>query len=157
MRLATSLVLLASLSVPVAAQAQCSGGRCRMPMRQAYSYYPQFYARPVQPPVYAQAPTPGADPFGFTNWLNGVRAQYGLPAVGYDQTLANWAAQNSSRGFGHFVFGPARRQNAGFGTDMGTICRMWMNSPPHAAALLDPTIRFVGIACVGMNWTFDGY
>ena len=38
---------------------------------------------------------------------------------------------------GHFVMGPARRQNAAMGS-FANIGSMWMNSPAHRAALLDP-------------------
>src|SRR5262249_38744444 len=109
----------------------------------------------------AAAPAaPAGDPYGFTNWLNGVRAQYGLPAVGYDPNLTNWAAVNNAqqqaRGMGHFVLGPARRQNAAMG-HYSIIGNMWLNSPGHRAALLDPSIRWIGIAGAGMYWTFNAY
>ncbi len=98
------------------------------------------------------------DPYGFTTWLNATRAAYGLPAVGYDPNLTNWAAANNeqqaARGMGHFVMGPARRQNAAMGGYPG-VETMWMNSPAHRAALLDPTIRWIGIAGLGAYWTFN--
>jgi uncharacterized protein YkwD len=97
---------------------------------------------------------------GFLSWLNSVRAQYGLPAVGYDANLENWAAQNSaaqaSRGLGHFVMGPARRQNSAMG-NLATIGSQWLASPAHRAALLDPTIRAIGLAGYGAYWTFNAY
>ena len=100
------------------------------------------------------------DPYGFVNWLNATRAQYGLRPVGYDQNLTNWAAQNNAqqnaRGLGHFVMGPARRQNSAMG-NYASIGGMWMASPAHRAALLDPTISFVGIAGAGAYWTFNAY
>ena len=83
------------------------------------------------------------DPYGFVGWLNATRAAYGLSAVGYDANLSNWAAMNNNqqaaRGMGHFVMGPARRQNSAMGA-FANIGSMWMNSPAHRAALLDPTI-----------------
>jgi hypothetical protein len=98
------------------------------------------------------------DPYGFTAWLNATRATYGLPAVGYDPNLSSWAAVNNShqaaRGIGHFVMGPARRQNSAMGA-FGSIGSMWMGSPAHRAALLDPTIRWIGIAGLGAYWTFN--
>ncbi len=100
------------------------------------------------------------DPYGFLSWLNTTRAAYGLPAVGHDPNLSSWAAENNNhqaaRGMGHFVMGPARRQNAAFGS-YGNIGAMWMNSPAHRAALLDPTIRWMGIAGLGAYWTFNAY
>ena len=103
---------------------------------------------------------PASDPYGFLTWLNATRAAYGLPAVGYDPNLESWAAMNSaeqaSRGIGHFVMGPARRQNSAMGGFPG-IESMWMASPAHRAALLDPTIRWIGIAAYGAYWTFNAY
>lgn len=98
------------------------------------------------------------DPYGFTAWLNGIRASYGLGAVGYDPNLSSWAAMNNdqqaSRGLGHHVMGPARRQNSAMGGFPG-VESMWMASPAHRAALLDPTITWIGIAGAGAWWTFN--
>jgi uncharacterized protein YkwD len=100
------------------------------------------------------------DPYGFTSWLNGVRAQYALGAVGYDANLTNWASVNNSHqnayGMGHHVMGPARRQNSGMGAS-STVFAMWMGSPAHRAALLDPSISWIGIAASGAYWTFNAY
>jgi uncharacterized protein YkwD len=108
----------------------------------------------------APATVETGDPYGFLNWLNATRAAYGLPAVGHDPNLSGWAAENNNqqaaRGMGHFVMGPARRQNAAMGS-YGNIGAMWMNSPAHRAALLDPTIRWMGIAGLGAYWTFNAY
>ena len=112
--------------------------------------------------TYAAASTgyTGGDAYGFLGWLNSVRAQYGLPSVGYDASLESWAAANSaqqaSRGLGHYVMGPARRQNSAVGSS-GSIGSMWMNSPAHRAALLDPSIRYIGLAAYGSYWTFNAY
>ena len=99
-----------------------------------------------------------SDPYGFVSWLNSTRASYGLAAVGHDPNLSNWAAMNNNQqaanGMGHFVMGPARRQNAAMGA-FANIGAMWMNSPAHRAALLDPTIRWIGIAGLGTYWTFN--
>ena len=104
------------------------------------------------------ASTTVGDPYGFTAWLNATRATYGLPAVGHDPNLSSWAAVNNShqaaRGIGHFVMGPARRQNSAMGA-FAQIGSMWMASPAHRAALLDPTIRWIGIAGLGAYWTFN--
>ena len=129
-------------------------------------------ARPAQqpaarpgPPVARQGPppvrmVPAGDPYGFTAWLNATRARYGLPPVGYDPNLSSWAAANNgqqqSRGLGHFVMGPARRQNAAMG-HAASIGAQWMASPAHRAALLDPHIRWIGIAGLGAYWTFNAY
>ena len=111
-------------------------------------------------PPAAESTAPAGDPYGFTYWLNSTRAAYGLPAVGYDPNLASWAAMNNNHqaayGMGHHVMGPARRQNSAMGGFPG-IESMWMSSPAHAAALLDPTIRWIGIAGLGAYWTFNAY
>jgi uncharacterized protein YkwD len=124
---------------------------------------PAAEAAPAQSTTETAAPAttaPAADAYGFTSWLNSTRAAYGLPAVGYDPNLESWAAMNSaqqaSSGLGHFVMGPARRQNSAVGGFPG-IESMWMASPAHRAALLDLTIRWIGIAGYGAYWTFNAY
>lgn len=143
-------------------------------------YVPTTYVQPTTPatttapaattPAASAAPAantttsaPAAatgDPYGFTAWLNATRASYGLSPVGYDPNLESWAAMNSaqqaSSGLGHFVMGPARRQNSAMGAYPG-IESMWMNSPAHRAALLDPTIQWIGLAAYGAYWTFNAY
>jgi hypothetical protein len=116
-------------------------------------------ARPATVAARPAAPAaPAGDPYGFTGWLNATRASYGLAPVGFDPNLANWAAANNAqqqlRGIGHFVMGPARRQNSGMG-DMSSVGAMWLGSPAHRAALLDPSIRWIGIAGLGAYWTFN--
>jgi uncharacterized protein YkwD len=106
------------------------------------------------------AATPSGDPYGFTNWLNATRAQYGLHPVGYDPNLASWAAANNAqqnaRGLGHHVMGPSRRQNCAMGNS-GSIGSMWMNSPAHRANMLASDIRYIGIAGSGAYWTLNAY
>jgi uncharacterized protein YkwD len=64
--------------------------------------------------------------------------------------------QQAARGLGHHVMGPARRQNSAMaGSDAASVGTMWMNSPGHRSALLDPTITAVGIAAAGAWWTFN--
>jgi uncharacterized protein YkwD len=182
-----SFLILGLLSINTTAFGQytyyqaCPTGTCpnqvqvQQPVRY---YYPQatqpvqyYYTQPVQyaqqavvqpqtAPVAAPATTQGgSDPYGFLNWLNGVRASYGLCLVGYDANLSNWAAMNNNAqlasGLGHFVMGPARRQNSAWNT--GFPGPMWMASPGHRAALLDPTIQWIGIATAGAYWTFSAY
>lgn len=126
--------------------------------------YQQQQQQPQQPVYYQQAAAPqpatygGGDPYGFLGWLNSVRASYGLGAVGYDANLESWAAMNNAqqaaRGLGHFVMGPARRQNSAIGSS-ASIGSQWMNSPAHRAALLDPSITAIGLAGNGQYWTFN--
>jgi uncharacterized protein YkwD len=132
-----------------ARQVACQPAACAGPQA---AYAPMGYSTP-QAPVVTATPASG-DVYGFTVWLNGVRAQHGLGAVALDGQLQADAAANSSRGFGHHWFGSARRQNAGMGA-LGTVQVMWLQSPAHAAALLDPTITAYGLACVGNVWTFS--
>jgi uncharacterized protein YkwD len=117
-------------------------------------------ARPAQYVQQVQPAAPAGDAYGFTTWLNATRASYGLPAVGYDPNLEAWGQQNNAqqnaRGMGHFVMGPARRQNSAMG-HYASIGAMWMASPAHRAALLDPSIRAIGIAGMGAYWTFNAY
>lgn len=100
------------------------------------------------------------DPYGFLAWLNGVRSQYGLRAVGYDANLTNWAAVNNgqqhARGMGHHVMGSARRQNAGMG-QASSVWQAWMISKGHRDALLDSSITTIGIAASGSYWTFNAF
>jgi hypothetical protein len=114
----------------------------------------------VDPGSKRKPATRSADPYGFLGWLNSTRAAFGLSAVGHDPNLTNWAsmnnAQQQARGLGHFVMGPARRQNAAMGSS-GSIGAQWMSSPAHRAALLDPSIRWIGIAGMGAYWTFNAY
>lgn len=131
-------------------------------MRPTYDAAVQPAAAPAAaaPAAAAPAAASSGDPYGFTNWLNATRAQHGLAPVAFDANLAHWAAQNSAqqnaRGLGHFVMGPARRQNSAMGTS-ATIGTQWMGSPAHRAALLDPSIRAIGLAAVGAYWTFNAY
>jgi len=113
-----------------------------------------YYQPQPQPgPVYS-----AGDAYGFGAWLNAQRAAYGLPALAHDPNLDAWAQQNNlhqaGRGLGHYVMGPASRQNAGVGAfaQMGAA---WLASPAHRAALLDPKVRWYGIAGYGAWWTFN--
>src|SRR5262249_45689275 len=117
-----SWVFAVALSAPLAVRAQ-QPVAVRPQAAVAVRPQPVATVRPQQPAAVAApaarpaqvATVPAGDPYGFTAWLNATRASYGLPAVGYDPNLANWAASNNAqqqlRGIGHFVMGPARRQN----------------------------------------------
>lgn len=137
-------------------QSGYAGVEAAQPAQAQVTYAPAAEAAPAAAPA-APAASYG-DPYGFTAWLNGIRASYGLGAVGYDPNLASWAAMNNdqqaSRGLGHHVMGPARRQNSAMGGFPG-VESMWMASPAHRAALLDPTITWIGIAGAGAWWTFN--
>ncbi len=140
-------------SAPIAYQGQTSQSPNAVQAAPAVSYE-------AAPAASVAAPAEAGDAYGFLGWLNATRASYGLGAVGYDANLTNWAAMNNdqqaARGMGHFVMGPARRQNSAMGA-FANIGAMWMNSPAHRAALLDPTITAIGIAGLGAYWTFNAY
>jgi uncharacterized protein YkwD len=106
----------------------------------------------------APAQQPAGDPYNFGAWVNGVRARAGLAPLAYDPNLSAWAASNNAqqvaRGMGHFVMGAARRQNSGMGA-LPTVCGMWLQSPGHLSALLDPAARWYGVAGSGPYWTFN--
>ena len=56
---------------------------------------------------------------------------------------------------GHFVMGPATRQNSAMGGYPG-IESMWMASPAASCRpAWHPTIRWIGIAGLGAYWTFN--
>lgn len=143
---------------------QCPNGQCPQQVR----YYYPTYAQPQQvaqaQPAVVQASytqttattTTSGDPYGFLNWINAVRAQYRLGAVGWSDALAYDASVNSSRGFAHTYMGHARRQNVGWGA-AGTVWSMWLGHGPHASALLDPSITAIGIAYTNGIWTYNAY
>jgi len=130
--------------------------------------YPQtyYYVAPPPPPVPPVTASPQSppgvvatlDPYGFIAWLNGVRAARGLAVVAYDPGLAASCHANNAhqhgRGLGHHSR-RGRRSNVGQGS-MGSVCSAWLASPPHAAALLDPSVSRVGIASDGAYWTYEG-
>ncbi len=113
---------------------------------------------PAVTPSYRPAAPAGGDAYGFLSWLNATRARHGLAPVSYDPSLAGWAAANNAqqqgRGLGHHVMGSARFQNSAVG-NAASIGGQWMNSPAHRAALLNPSIRWIGLAGSGMYWTFN--
>ncbi len=76
---------------------------------------PVYATQPAQP-VYAQPAYQSGDPYGFTAWLNGVRAQNGRGPVGHDPGLSAWAAvEQRQYGSRPPLMGSARRQNCGHG------------------------------------------
>lgn len=157
-RVASALAQGSPLAIPMMAAPVFT-----QPLRSAYNSWQPRYQQ--QSAGYYQQPAAsygygggGGDPYGFTSWLNSVRAQYGLRPVSYDPSLASWAAANNSaqasRGLGHFVMGPATRQNAAIGS-VESIRSQWMNSPAHRAALLDPNISSIGLSGSGSYWTMN--
>ncbi len=96
-----------------------------------------------------------------TDAINAVRAGAGLHALVYDANLAGWAAENNGqqawRGMGHFVMGPASRQNAAWGSStIQGVMSQWIGSAGHLAGFLDPTINASGGSFDGRFWTWNG-
>ena len=93
------------------------------------------------------------DPTGFTEALNGLRAQRGLRPVAYDPRITAHAERNNqlqrSYGLGHHWLG-GLAQCVGVGMfDMGSVLRAWTMSPGHAAILFDPSLTSVGYHQLG--------
>ena len=100
------------------------------------------------------------DPTGFTDQLNAVRVQRGLPPVAYNPGYVSVAAQNNAwqavRGLGHHVLG-GLAQCAGVGpADCQSILSLWLSSPSHAAILLSPSLASVGYHQSGAHHTVSG-
>lgn len=95
----------------------------------------------------------------FCRWVNGVRARVGVAPVIHDGSLDADAQRNNTyqqgRGLGHFFMGRARRQNAGMCPTLAVACQMWLVSPGHYSALVDPTVRFIGVASLGQWHTYS--
>lgn len=134
-------------------------GACYAPV-QAYAS-PQAVAPVANPeapataysyPVSYQAVDDGSG--AFVDWINRVRASRGLRAVVWSPVLAADAIINSSRGFGHSFMGRARRQNAGWGA-LPTVQQMWLASPAHLDAILDPSATEVGLGQAGSIITLN--
>ena len=152
-----------------AARQSCSGGTCPTAgYGYTYSYQYAYAATTVRPTqqqtttavavrqVSYQATTQPArgDAYGFTSWINGVRARYGLHALAWSADAAAHAAINSARGFGHSYLGGTRRQNVGVG-QLQTVEAMWLQSSAHLSAIVDPSVTEVGIAYVNGVWTMN--
>ncbi len=101
--------------------------------------------------------TTTSDLGGFLGLLNAHRGRYGLPPCGVDGGLCSEAVVNNShqraRGLGHWWMGSARRQTAAISSSTSQVFQQWASSPAHNAAMLDPSIRWIGIASDGSFWT----
>lgn len=121
-------------------------------------YVGSLMARAVVPP--GQLPTIAqGDPYGFVAWLNDYRRRSGRWPVSHDPNLSAWAHANNAsqaarRGMGHNVMGTARRQNSGQGSAQA-VWNLWTISPAHNDALLDPSIKAIGIASSNGYWTYN--
>lgn len=148
--------------VQIQSSPPCNGTSCPAPLNAAPVTNEDGTERNLTYPVAYQAtvqtPSPAADTHGFLGWLNGIRSKYGLSLVSYDSNLEAWGQVNNSHqhayGMGHHVMGAARRQNSGMGAGP-TVFQMWMGSPAHRDALLDPSISRIGIAQSGVYWTMN--
>lgn len=68
----------------------------------------------------------------FLNLVNNWRASQGLPALGWDQNLANAASTNNAVHAPHSIVGAQVWAGA---TDFASSFYLWINSPPHAQIL----------------------
>lgn len=107
-----------------------------------------------------------ADEAAFVGSLNAVRAANGLPPLQVSDSMTaaarNWSGWMASNGVlqhaGDIVSGaPANwskvGENVGRGGGVESVFGAFMNSPSHAANVLDPAYTLVG---VGVVWTTDG-
>jgi uncharacterized protein YkwD len=129
---------------------QCQGSSCSTYNTYSYTY---AYTQTTTTTATYQAATTD-DPNGFVNWINNVRARYGLRALVWSADAAAHAAINSARGFGHSYLGGTRRQNVGMGS-LASVEAGWLSSPAHLAAIVDPTVTEVGLANVNGVWTMN--
>ena len=98
----------------------------------------------------------------FLNLINQERWEQGLKPVSLDPMLTRYSYYNSleqaARGEpGHFVLPPDwKRQNSAMAPQgVEQAFRVWMDSTPHRAGMMDPTIRWVGIAGHPPYWTMN--
>ena len=149
------------------ASSQCATGSCptagsyvvQAPQGyQAPPGYATYQAVPVSsvlvPSAAASVSLAGGDRWGIVGWLNAVRGSRGLGGVVWDEEVAIWAVENSRRGFGHVVRFGGWRQNVGMGA-LPTVQAMWLSSPAHASALLDPWVTRVGLGYANGVWTLN--
>lgn len=101
-----------------------------------------------------------SDPWGFLSALNSTRAQHGLAALRYDANLSQWAADNcrimtSVKVSGHYSLGDRSFwQVALYGAvDAPTAVLVFMGSPSHRNALLQPGVTIAGVWFDGSSWT----
>lgn len=167
--LIAAVVILSASSAeagwPMRASRQCQGSSCSTyaaPVQYVRVARPQAMTQAamtqatVQTASYTAATTTAdaGDAYGFTAWINGVRARYGLRALVWSADAAAHAAINSARGFGHSYMGGTRRQNVGMGS-LGQVEQGWLTSPGHFEAIVDPYVSEVGLAYVNGVWTMN--
>ena len=142
--LATALL---SLATPSEACWRC---RCRQtPSRIAYAARGEAPAVPVVPsyvptPNVAPAPSWGVSVPSYSDALavlNEARALRGLGPLGWDASLAAWAASNTGV---HGVMAPRASQVQAWCGDPVTAARQWLASPAHLSLILSATTS-VGI------------
>ena len=98
------------------------------------------------------------DRHGVFGIINRIRAQRGLRQLAYDQSLANWAAQNNAgqlrAGYSSHHTNPGAYQVAFVGpATADAAVNGWLSSPAHASVLLNPNVTTIGVAMTGNAWT----
>lgn len=159
-----SLLLMVFFGVYGDGECPCGAAcRCAAPSHEQTAPAAGHGGRDAQTGLHDQTGLAGAVPTAqaeFLAWLNRERAGQGLLAVQYSPDLEKWAALNNthqrSRGLGHYVLGPASRQNAAMAATVMAAAPMWLNSPPHRSGLFDASIRWIGVAGDGTWATWNG-
>lgn len=142
-------------------------------------------AAPSSPAGTAAVPQPPPPPDALTEWayevarlINEVRAQYGLPPLAYNETLAQVAQAHANdclqRGRGGHIGSDGstvkmRMQRAGYDPLYWSECwahtsspqsavEMWMNetppNDPHRRTILSTTLTEVGVGVVKPGWGY---
>ena len=97
----------------------------------------------------------------FSAWLNATRIMNGRDAIGIELEMIEVSIENNRlqlrKGLGHYYMGNCKRQNSGQGfLNIKQAAEKWMGSHYHKDALLDPTIKYIGVAFgMGEYWTFS--
>jgi len=130
------------------------------PFQQKY-YKQPAKAQPAQStlPVHSTRPSQSQVDAVEEEWIcltliNEERQRRRLPPLEYCPVLAsasrNWSAMMTQIGFKH---GSGNEVIARGGHTASFAHRIWMNSPPHRAALTNPNYKQVGFGMVNGYWT----
>ena len=126
------------------------------PVAPAAPVVPQLHAQPIMSCSPSLPPTRTDSLSGSTPLVRAMDCPLsatiricptGLPSI----TLIKTRPRH--RPLRHGTRPPPELRHGGF----SSIGAMWMNSPAHRAALLDPTIRWIGLAGSGAYWTFNAF
>lgn len=108
-----------------------------------YPSGPRVVVAPQPQPTVTQA-TVADEAAAFLAALNAWRAAHGRHPIGWDASLASWAAANTGI---HTVRAPSSSQCWAGTRSLTVALRMWQASPPHAAILLNATVAVGASPC----------